>query len=237
MKKDSRKEEDRVQIFKHPESFNTYPREHSVTEHNFSENRFKHFVKTFEEFYDKIKANLLKSKAFNLKYKERCERLIEIYTQKNLVKESYSCSSNVREKLADAAYTNELIEKLNARIKEKEALIRLKERIASDAQAKKSAINSEIQASIDERVEKLTQILANFESLSKEDVSFLPSSPNSLSEPERHLIKSLTSVIFLMPPTSPKLSSLVPKTLKLLQDPSKLTSILRARKDTNFSEI
>ena len=122
-----------IQIFKAIESINEYPKRSCITSEYFSEWRFKSFYESFNTLYSKIKANLLKMKNFNHKYKERCQSIITLFHQKGLIKESYNCSSHVRQSLANAASVSERIEEMHAKIKEKEALVKLKEKIAKDA--------------------------------------------------------------------------------------------------------
>ena len=62
---------DKIQIFKDPECFNNYPHNGAISDEFYSETRFKNFIETFNKLYSLIKGKLLRSKAFNQKYKER----------------------------------------------------------------------------------------------------------------------------------------------------------------------
>lgn len=113
-------------------------------------------------------------KNFNNKYKERCQSIINLFHQKGLIKESYNCSSHIRQSLANAASVSERIEEMHAKIKEKEALVKLKEKIAKDASDTKKKLNNEIQASIDERMDKLNDIVQLIQKCSKHDMASIP---------------------------------------------------------------
>lgn len=228
--------QEKPQIFKDLKCLNPYPLKSNISEEFFSEPRFKSFIDTFTTLYTKVKANLLRNKNFNHKYKERCQRIIEVYQQKGLVKETYSCSSNVRQQLANAASLNERIEELHAKTKEKEAMIKLKEKIAKEASENKRLLQGEIQASVDERMEKLNQILQSFDKCTRSDLAAIPTNYEKLSENEKQLLEVLLHIIFLKDVPDAKFSSFVTKTLGIIAEKEQLTSILRARRDTNFTE-
>ena len=63
--------EEKQQIFKDPETFNSFPQKSMINEVFFSEARFKNFVELFNNLHNKIKTNLLKTKSFSYKYKEK----------------------------------------------------------------------------------------------------------------------------------------------------------------------
>ena len=227
---------DKAQIFKDPECFNDYPIKNSITGDFFSEARFKHFLDTFNLLFEQVKGSLLRTKNFNHRYKDRCSKIIEVYHQKGLVKESYSCSSNVRQQLASVASLNERIDELHAKIKEKEALIKLKEKISKDATENKKMLKNEIQMSVDERMEKLSYILVSLEKCSKRDINSIPTTYDRLTEHERQLLEVLLHIIFLKDVPDNKFSAFATKTLNLMLDKDQLIAILRARRDTNFND-
>lgn len=172
----------------------------------------------------------------NYRYKECCQKIISIYHQKGLIKESYNCSSHVRQNLANAASLGERIEELHAKIKEKEALVKLKEKIAKDAHETKKLLMGEIQASVDERMDKLNQIVHSIEKLSRQDMASIPQSADRLVENERQLLEVLLAIIFLKEIPDNKHSAFITRTLSVLMDKDQLVAILRARRDTAFSE-
>lgn len=227
---------DKVQIFKDPECFNDYPHTKVISEDFYSESRFRSFIDTFNSLFDLIKGKLLRTKTFNQKYKERCERIIEIYQGRGLVKESYSCSSNVRQQLANSASLNERIEDLHAKVKEKEAIIKLKEKVAKESYENKRLLKNEIQMTIEERMEKLNDILQSLDRCSSRDMNNLPNSFDKCTEHEKKLLEVLLHIIFLKDVPDAKFSAFVTKTLNMIQDKDQLISILRARRDTTFTE-
>ena len=227
---------DKMQIFKDPECFNMYPQEGAVTDEFYSEARFKNFVETFNKLFDVIKGKLLRSRTFNQRYKERCEKILEIYINKGFVKESYNCSSNSRKQLANAASLNERIEELHAKVKEKEALIKLKMKISKEAYENKKILKAEIQDNIDDRMDKLNRILSAIENCSKRDMNQVPQSYDRLKENERKIVEILLHIIFLKQVPDAKFSSFVGKTLAMITKKDKIVAILRARRDTNFNE-
>lgn len=169
---------DKMQIFKDPECFNDYPHTKIISEEFFSETRFKNFLKTFNELYKKIKERLLRTRKFN-------QQITQVYHSRGLIKDSYNVSSKTRQELATMASLTDRIDHLHAKIKEKEALIKLKEKVIKECSENKKLLNSEIQMSIDERMEKLSQILNSIENkLSKRDLSLIPDSLESCSESE-----------------------------------------------------
>lgn len=227
---------DNAESLKVHDNFSTYPKTTQITQDFFSEIRFKNFISTYNNLYTKIKANILKMKNNNLKYKANCEKIIEVYQTKGLIREAYNLSSESRQILATNASLSERIEELHAKIKEKEAIIKLKEKIIVEKSQIKQNLKSEIQASIDEKMDKLSSVLLKIEKIDSHDMHYVPSQYSQLSEPEKQQIEVLLSILFLKQIPDSKFSVFTSKCLDLLHDKAQLILILRARRDTNFSE-
>ena len=227
---------DSVQIFKQPECFNLYPKLTEIPNDFFSENRFKNFISTYNTLYTKVKANLLKTKNLNFKYKSNCQKIIETYQSKNLVRDQYAISSDARLQLANYASLNERIELLHAEIKEKEAMIKLKEKIVKDKSQVKTVINNEIQTNVDEKMDKLSHLLLKIEKLDDREMRYVPKEFNQLSELEKQIVEVMINIVFLKQVPDSKFSAFTTKVVNLINDPPQLVSILRARRDTVFTE-
>ena len=139
--------------------------------------------------------------------------------------------------LANVASLNERIDELNAKVKEKEALVKLKSKVNKEAHENKEIIKAEIQKSTDERMDKLNKILGSLDKCSKRDMGQIPNSYERLAENERKLLEVLLHIIFLKDVPGNKYSAFVTKTLNIIKMQDQLISILRARRDTNFSEV
>ena len=225
-----------VQIFKRPECFNLYPKLIDISNEFFSESRFKSFITTYNTLLTKVKANLLKMKNLNNKYKSNCQKIIETYQNKGLIHESYVMSSDARQQLANFASLNERIEMLHAEIKEKEAMIKLKEKIVKDKLQAKTVLNNEIQSNIDEKMDKLSHLLLKIEKLDKCEMQYVPKYYEQLSELEKKLVEVMINIVFLKQVSDSKFSTFTAKVVKLINDPPQLVSILRARRDSVFTE-
>ena len=175
-------------------------------------------------------------KNLNNKYKSNCQKIIETYQNKGLIRESYVMSSDARQQLANFASLNERIEMLHAEIKEKEAMIKLKEKIVKDKLQTKTTLNNEIQSNIDEKIDKLSHLLQKIEKLDKREMQYVPKYYEQLSELEKQLVEVMINIVFLKQVSDSKFSTFTAKVVKLINDPPQLVSILRARKDTVFTE-
>lgn len=121
-------------------------------------------------------------------------------------------------------------------MKEKEAIIKLRQKIVADTTEKKLLINSEIEGNIDDRMEKLNLTLASLDKCTKRDMAAIPSQYDNLAESERQLLEVLLHIIFLKDIPDKKYISFVNKTLNMILNKDQLIPILRARRDTNFTE-
>lgn len=225
-----------IQLFKNPSCLNQYPKPTQITAEYFSEARFKNFITTYNMLLVKVKSHILKTKNLNMKYKSNCERIMELYQKKGLVRDTYNLSSDARQQLANLASLNERIEELHAEIKEKEAMIKLKEKLVNDKSQIKKALNNEIQASIDEKMDKLSQVLQSIERLDDQDMMYVAKTYDHLSEHEKQLVEVLINILYLKQVPDSKFQSFASKVLTLINDKSQLVSILRARRDTVFTE-